>query len=566
MWGQSMVGRQVPDAGARRNRWRGRALAGAIVALAMVGAACGGGEDGGSSGGSESTEPAEMVPGGEITYALEAESSGGFCFPDAQLAASGMIVTRAVYDFLIVPSEDEEGYAPYLLESLERNEDATLWTLKLREGIKFHDGTELDSTVLKNNIDAWLGRYPNRVSLFLPWVLDQVDTVEVLDPLTVQITTKIPWVEFPPFLYGGARLGIMAQSQLDDPDNCDKELVGTGPFVFEEWMVNDQLSVVKNPDYWATDGDGNELPYLDRITFRPVPDGQTRVNGLLSGEYDVIMASGAEATEQLDSEAEAGNVSLTQTLKNAEVSALMFNEARPPFDDEGARRAAVTALDREEYKNVVTFGLFESASGPFAPGAPGYLEDAGFPEYDPAEARRLVEDYEQRTGQPFEFSYLHANDPASIRAAQFIAGYLEDAGMEVNLQTREQATLIAEALGNEWNLIAFRNFPGGAPDGNYPWWYSTSPINFPKMNDPVIDQLMDEGRSELDRDKALAIYEEVNRELNARAHYLWLDWTQWTIATRPDISGVMGPTLPGGEEPSEGLSTGHATVGLHYTQ
>jgi peptide/nickel transport system substrate-binding protein len=506
------------------------------------------------------------VRGGEITYALEAESSGGFCFPDAQLAASGMIVTRAIYDFLVVPSEGESGYAPYLLESLDQNEEATVWTLKLREGIKFHDGTDLDSTVLKNNIDSWLGRYPNRVSLFLPFVLEQVDTVDIVDDLTVQITTKIPWVQFPPFLYGGARLGIMAQSQLDDPDNCDKELVGTGPFMFEEWVVNDQLSAVRNPDYWATDGDGAEVPYLDRITFRPVPDAQTRVNGLLSGEYDVIMTSGAEATEQLDAEAANGNVTLTQTLKNAEVGALMFNEGRPPFDDEGARRAAATALDREEYKNVVTFGLFESASGPFAPGAPGYVEDAGFPEYDPAEAKRLVEDYEQRTGQPLEFSYLHGNSPADIRSAQFIAGYFEDAGMKVNLQTREQATLIAEALGTEWDMIAFRNFPGGAPDGNYPWWYSTSPVNFPKMDDPVIDQLMDQGRSELDRAKALAIYEEVNRELNARVHYLWLDWTQWTIATRPDIAGVMGPTLPSGDKPSEGLSTGHATVGLHYTQ
>ena len=76
MWGQSMVGRKVLDGGARRTRRRGRALAGAILALALVGAACGGGDDeAGSSGGSESTEPAEIVPGGEVTYALEAESS-----------------------------------------------------------------------------------------------------------------------------------------------------------------------------------------------------------------------------------------------------------------------------------------------------------------------------------------------------------------------------------------------------------------------------------------------------------------------------------------------------------
>ena len=109
----------------------------------LVVASCGGGGgDGDSSGGSDTTNPATIVEGGEVTYALEAETSGGYCFPEAQLAASGMIVTRAIYDLLIVPSEGEPGYSPYLLESLEQNEDATVWTLKLREGIKFHDGTD----------------------------------------------------------------------------------------------------------------------------------------------------------------------------------------------------------------------------------------------------------------------------------------------------------------------------------------------------------------------------------------------------------------------------------------
>ena len=546
-----------------RGRWTASLAVG--LAVSLLAAACGGGGD---ESGTTTTgaDGGEIITGGQITYALEAESSGGYCFPDAQLAASGMIVTRALYDFLIVPSSGEPGYAPYLLESLERNDDATEWTLKLRDGIQFHDETALDSTVLKNNIDAWLGRYPNRVSLFMPFVLDNIDTVEIADELTVVITTEVPWTQFAPFLYGGGRLGIMAQAQLDDPDNCDKDLIGTGPFMLEEWIVNDRLSAVRNPDYWATDSEGNQLPYLDRITFRPVPDGQTRVNGLLSGEYDVIMTSGAEATEQLNAEEGSGNVSLFQTLVNAEVGSLMFNEGRPPFSDEGARRALAVALDRELYSEVVNFGLFETASGPFAPGAPGYLEDAGFPEHDPEEARRLVADYEERTGEPFEFTYIHANDASSVRAAQFIAEYFEDAGMSVALQTREQATLIAEALGTEWDLIAFRNFPGGAPDGNYPWWYSTSPVNFPKMDDPVIDQLMDEGRSELDLEKAESIYQDVSRELNARVHYIWLDWTQWTLASTPDVSGLLGPTLPNGSEPSEGISTGHATVGFHYTQ
>ena len=134
--------------------------------------------------------------------------------------------------------------------------------------------------------------------------------------------------------------------------------------------------------------------------------------------------------------------------------------------------------------------------------------------------------------------------------------------MEVNLQTREQAALINTALGQDWGAMAFRNFPAGSPDSNYVWWYTGSPVNFPKVSGPDVDRLLDEGRSELDKDAALAIYEELNRVMTERVHYAWLNWTLWTIATRPALTGVMGPVLPDGTLPGEGLATGHSTAGL----
>ena len=151
-------------------------------------------------------------------------------------------------------------WAPYLAESVEPNEDCTQWTITLRDGVTFHDGTALDATVVKNNIDAWLGRYPNRPSLFFQFVLDNIDTVEIVDDMTVSLTTKVPWPSLPAYLNGGGRLGIMAQAQLDDPETCDRELIGTGPYVLEEWRVNDSLSATRNPDYWATDARGQPAP------------------------------------------------------------------------------------------------------------------------------------------------------------------------------------------------------------------------------------------------------------------------------------------------------------------
>ena len=137
--------------------------------------------------------------------------------------------------------------------------------------------------------------------------------------------------------------------------------------------------------------------------------------------------------------------------------------------------------------------------------------------------------------------------------------------MVVELKTLEQSGLIELAIGGDWDLMSYRNFPSGVPDGNHVWWSSDSPVNFGRIADPEVDALLDAGRSELDEDAALAIYEDLNRRLAEQVHFAWTSWVQWTIGTGTDVSGVLGPTLPSGDEPNDGMSTGHATAGIYLT-
>lgn len=130
---------------------------------------------------------------------------------------------------------------PRLAESIEPNEDFTSWTITLPEGVTFHDGTPLDAQVVANNIDAYRGAYENRSPLLFRFVFQDVSSVEVVDPLTVQVAMARPWSAFDWALYGSNRIGIMGQAQLDS-DDCGNELVGT------------------------------QLPYLDRLTYQPIPD------------------------------------------------------------------------------------------------------------------------------------------------------------------------------------------------------------------------------------------------------------------------------------------------------
>src|SRR3954454_24987376 len=266
--------------------------AGLLVVLLLLMAACsskksntGGGASTGSS--SDSTKP---VQGGSIVYAQDAEDAGGLCLPEAQLDAAGINYALTVYDTLTVPNSNGK-FTPFLAQSVTKNADATVWTIVLRPGVKFHDGSGLTATVVKNNLDAYRGAYPTRHPIlfglvFGPYVKD-VTADDATNTVTVSVDgdTNAPgnqgWQAFDPYLWSSGRLGIMAQAQLDDT-SCAKNLIGTGPFKLKEWVVNDHFTAVKTSDYWEPDpGNGAaKLPYLDEITFKPVPDGQQRLNGL----------------------------------------------------------------------------------------------------------------------------------------------------------------------------------------------------------------------------------------------------------------------------------------------
>src|SRR5438270_61619 len=288
---------------------------------------------GASASASASSDTTKPVYGGSVTYAQDAEDAGGLCLPEAQLDAAGINYARTIYDTLTVPNA-AGAFVPFLAQSVTHNGDATVWTVVLRQGVKFHDGTPLTATVVKNNLDAYRGAYPARHPIlfglvFGPYVKDVVadDTAK-----TVTVTANQPWPAFGAYLWSEHRLGIMAQKQLDDGADCAKDLIGTGPFMLKEWVVNDHFTAVKNPNYWKKDKDGTQLPYLDQITFKPVPDGQARLNGLQSGQFQAIGTGSALDVEQVRALAKPGTVTNTESDKFTVTGQIMLNETKPPFE------------------------------------------------------------------------------------------------------------------------------------------------------------------------------------------------------------------------------------------
>jgi peptide/nickel transport system substrate-binding protein len=537
-----------------------------LVVLAVVAAACGGGGDdsGGGTGGSGAQDEGTPTPGGRVVYGLEAETTDGWCLPEAQLAIAGIMVARTIYDTLTRPNA-EGGYEPWLAESVEHNEAYDEWTITLRDGVTFHDGTDLTAEVVKNNLDAFRGQYPTRNPLLFRFVFDNVANVEVVDPMTVRVTTREPWVDFDGFLWSSGRLGIMAQAQLDDTENCADNLIGTGPFMLQEWVPNQRFVAEKNPDYWATDADGTQLPYLDEIEFRPIVEVAQRVNALESGEINAMHTSDPETIYDIRGQAEAGTIASTESTEYGEVSYTMLNTSRPPFDNILARQAVAYATDFDEFNSIIGHDILTPATGPFAPGNVGTLDDTGFPTFDLDRARDLVAQYEEETGQPLEFSYTTTQAEATVRAGQLLKEQWEAAGMRVEIVTVDQSTQIDTAINGEFDSIGWRNHPGGDPDGQYVWWQSTYPTNFGRINDPDIDQLLEEGRTNPDPDTRQQVYEDLNRRFGEQVYNLWLYYTLWSVATAPDVHGVLAPT-PSGDDPFPGLAVGHPVETLWVEQ
>lgn len=198
---------------------------------------------------------------------------------------------------------------------------------------------------MKNNLDAYRGTYPTRKPLLFTFILQNIAEVTATGPLAVEVKMKSPWVAFDTYL---TTIGIMGQTQLDDTETCDRELVGTGSFTFESWEVDRELVASRNEDYWQIAPDGEPYPYADEIKFQPVSDEQQRGNALGSGDLNAMLtARPAEIAGRLTDLSESGDINLYVSEDHAEVNFVMLNNSEPPFDDIRMRRAVAMGLDRE---------------------------------------------------------------------------------------------------------------------------------------------------------------------------------------------------------------------------
>ncbi|MGA2307498.1 MAG: ABC transporter substrate-binding protein [Acidimicrobiales bacterium] len=479
--------------------------------------------------------------GGSLVFGTDAEETG-FNPTTASFDNVGVMYARTVFDPLTIMNAAGT-WEPYLAQSVTPNATYTSWTVTLRPNVLFHDGTPCDGAAMLANFRA------QKSSLLVGIIIGSIlDTITQTGPLSVTLTFNTPWAPFPLYLaggIGGQNAYLMAQSMLANPNGTSNP-VGTGPFVFKEWEPNSHFTATANPHYWRPG-----LPYLDEITYKPIPDEATRAEALQSGTIDIMVTDVAQTIIEFRGNKDYSYIDdSTHLVGEPDMDSVMLNCNAAPFDNPKVRLAAAMALNPKQYAQVIDRDVCPVSTGLFTPGSP-YYSKTSYPKYNPTEARKLLKEVAASTGKPVAFTLSNTDAPTDIRQSEYEQQAFQEVGFQVTNKFMDQNELLSDAETGKYQAACWRQFSAVDPDLNYIFWSTTTAgadfaVNMARNTDPKVQSALELGRSSTDPTIRTKAYQVLNQRLAIDLPYLWLDRAVWAVVSTPKIQNWNNPTTPKG--------------------
>jgi len=535
----------------KHNRWRtirASVLGGVLAASATSACASGTSTSGPVALPGATTPATDPQRGGRITYAIESEPNG--LDPSKNgWDVSAQLIAHAIYDPLVAYDVDGKPQ-PYLLESFAPNADATVWTLTVRDKVKFHDGSPLDAEALMRWSSAL------RTSAITgPGAVLVTDVVK-RGPRTVEATMSRPWATFPSLLTNQTGM-VIATKQADDP-NGSINPVGTGPFRLKEWDIGTKVVLERNNDYWRAG-----LPYLDQVDFRSVGDRQSRLSMVETGEVDVTHLNDFQSMDRAKGLTESKKIQIERDTRTTEPAFIAFNTESGPLADRRVREALVLATDKQKLATLggwpadklITDRIF-SPENPLAP-------PTDVPTADASRARTLIDDYTRDVG-PVAVTLTSVSDPVSLAVTQAIRADWEAVGATVTVETLEEKALVIRAVIGTYEAISFRYFGAYDPDGNFTFFSGLTKkpsreisLNFTRFADDRIDQAIADSQRTTDPTVRKEAYQRLYQRLTDESVFLWLYRSEWVTLAQRRVRDLRNVKLP------DGAAAMSRTGGLH---
>ncbi len=475
---------------------RGTVLGLSLSSLSFIAAACGGDDDDASATGATDTTGAAPQAGGTLRTALI--SPAGALDPLTVGDEGGLAVLGQSGEYLAW-SDDELMLQPRIAESWEPNEDGSVWTFAIRQGVTFHDGTPLSAEDVVATIEYHLGNESNALSA-LTGVLSAGNT-QLADDSTVEFTLDAPNGNFP-YLVSSDNYNLIILPKTFTGD-WESTFIGTGPWMLETYTPEVGVTYAKNPDYWDT----SRTPLADASEVRFYEDEQARVLALQGGEVDIVsnfsVAGGGALLED-------PSVTVIE-IRAAQHRKIHMRVDKEPFTDKRVRQAMALALDRQ----ALVDGLFEGKAdlgndSPFAPVFPSTDPSVPQREINVEQARQLLADAGMGDGFSVKLESWQGFEIPDL--AVLVQNAAEAIGVTVELQITDDGAYYGDYTygGSRW-----LDSPFGITD----WGHrgvpnvflssalgSKGPWNAPHFKNPQFDALLADyvGAFDLDSQRAVA--------------------------------------------------------------
>lgn len=440
-----------------------------------------------------------------------------------------------IFERLLKRDENME-LIPGLAKEWEFVDDTTVEFI-LEENVTFHDGEPFNAEAVKKSLDRVLDpkvaspKYDN---------FAMIESVDVVDEFTVQVKTSYP---FAPILAHLSHTGasIISPKLIDEDYKAIEEgkepgaaisdnPIGTGPFKYEEWTPGEEITFVRNDDYWG------EKAVLDTVTMKVSPESGTRLADLERGFVHATDPVLPNEVAQIND----GDFAEVLETSSTGLAFIGFNMKDGPFEDIRVRQAVSMALNKDEVIDGVYDGFGVKGKGPLAPKVFGYDEEIDGLQYDLEEAKKLLAEAGYEDG--FTATLWTNDNPQRIDTAILLQDTLKDLNIELKIEQMEFGTYIEELKKGDHDLymLGWTNPMLDADHGLYMLFHSSSigvPPNAMWYENDKVDELLEAGRQEMDDEKRLDIYKELQETIIEDAPMIFLDYQVYLTAVRNNVEG-----------------------------